>query len=76
MVIDNINSFIQEKGIKQSRISQLSGIVPSKLSLSLNKKRTLSPDELARVLFALTVIIPGTDLVNFLIIDECKLQNN
>lgn len=72
MVIDNINNFINEKGIKQSRISQLTGIANSKLSLSLNKKRTLCPDELAKVLFALSVIVPGTNLLEFLKIVESK----
>lgn len=70
MVIDKINSFIDEKGIKQSRISQLAEISPSKLSLSLNKKRTLNPDELAKILLSLAIIVPGTNLLDFLMIEK------
>lgn len=65
MVIDRINAFIEEKGIKQSKICEISSLNQPKLSLSLQKKRKLSPDELAALLGALRSIVPGTDINYF-----------
>ena len=70
MVIDRINSFIEEKGIKQSKICEISSLSQSKLSLSLQKKRKLPPDELSALLEALVKIVPGTDINDFFDINQ------
>lgn len=69
MVIDRINAFIEEKGIKQSKICEISQLSQSKLSLSLQKKRKLTADELIDLLSAIVSIVPGTDIREFFNID-------
>ncbi len=70
MVIDKINQFIEEKGIKQSKICELSGLNSSKLCLSLKKKRKMPPDELALLLSTLRLLVPGTNIEMFFFINK------
>ena len=45
--------YIRENGIKQTHISQLTGISDGKLSMILNLKRVLTADELERICIAI-----------------------
>jgi DNA-binding Xre family transcriptional regulator len=53
---DNLKKLIDDKGVKLVHLSEKTGITPTKLSLTLNKKRSLSADEL----FALCDILDVT----------------
>lgn len=45
--------YIRENGIKQTHISQLTGIPDNKLSMILNRKRILTADELELICIAI-----------------------
>jgi transcriptional regulator with XRE-family HTH domain len=53
MVVDNINAYIKENGIKQKIISDRSGINQCALSATLSKKRKLTADEYEKICIAL-----------------------
>lgn len=55
---ERINTYMRDNGIKQSFISEKTGISPQKLSLSLNGNRKLQFEEYELICGALSV---GTD---------------
>ena len=49
-VIDFLNNYFKENKITQKEIERLTGISQDKISLTLNKKRKLTADELIKII--------------------------
>lgn len=53
MVVDNINNYMRENGIKQKTVAEKSGISKCALSATLTKNRKLTADEYEKICTAL-----------------------
>lgn len=49
-VIDFLNNYFKDNKITQKEIERLTGISQDKISLTLNKKRKLTADELIKII--------------------------
>ena len=51
-IIDFLNKYFDDNRITQKEIEKLTGISQDKVSLTLNKKRKLTADELVKIIIA------------------------
>lgn len=54
-VIDFLNNYFKDNKITQKEIEKLTGISQDKISLTLNKKRKLTADELIKIVFVFNI---------------------
>lgn len=54
-VIDFLNNYFKENKITQKEIEKLTGISQDKISLTLNKKRKLTADELIKIIVVFNI---------------------
>ena len=54
-VIDFLNNYFKDNKITQKEIERLTGISQDKISLTLNKKRKLTADELIKIIVVFNI---------------------
>ena len=59
-VIDFLNNYFKENKITQKEIERLTGISQDKISLTLNKKRKLTADELIKIIVVFNINLEET----------------
>lgn len=71
-IAKRVKSFLDDKGIKQKAISDLTGLNEMHISDVLNEKRNLTAENFRKIVIAISKIIPGVTANDFIIIDEEK----
>lgn len=54
-IIDILSNYFIKKNIKQKDIQKITGLCQSKISLTFNKKRKLSAEELIKIMVAFDI---------------------
>lgn len=71
-IAKRIKKFLDDKGIKQKAISDLTGLNEMHISDVLNEKRNLNVENFKKIVKAISIIVPGITANDFVIFDEEK----
>ncbi len=73
-VAKRIKKFLDDKGIKQKAISDLTDLNEMHISDVLNEKRNLNVENFKKIVKAISIIVPGVTANNFIIFEEEKQE--